>query len=205
MAGKTARIFAAGIALADWAGLAIQFAATHALVGTAGGALWVLLRFFTVLTNLLLAVVMTVTALRGHWLNAVLLGGTMLSIVLVGIIYMTLLRGMVELSGGALLADAILHMVTPVAAALWWIAFAPKGRLDWRAPLAWSAYPLVYFVYALIRGMADGNYAYPFIDVGTLGFARVAINAVVIAVGFVLAGIGLVALDRRLGARSVKS
>ncbi|QNM81928.1 Pr6Pr family membrane protein [Sphingomonas sabuli] len=191
------RTAAALIALAAWSGLAIQFDATLATTGSAGQALWVPLRFFTVLTNLTVALTFTASAL-GRRISPSWLGGVTLAIVLVGVVYMQLLRGLVELSGGALLADAILHKVVPVLVPLYWVALAPKGRLRWRDPAVWALFPLAYLGYALLRGSAEGRYAYPFIDVAKLGAAQVALNAVLIALGFAVAGLALVALDRRL-------
>ena len=198
MRAGMARVAAALIALIAWAGLAIQFNATHSAGHSVAETLWILLRFFTVLTNFILAVAMTAVAL-GKRLAPSLIAGITLAIVLVGIVYMTLLRGLIDLSGGALLADALLHKVTPSLVPLWWLAFAPKGQLRWRDPLLWALYPLAYFPYALARGSAEAKYAYPFIDVSALGWTTVAINAVMIAAGFVLAGMLIVALDRQLG------
>lgn len=196
----TARLAAAGIALVAWAGLAVQFQATNAMGYSVAETLWVLARFFTILTNVIVAVAMTALAL-GRYLPASLIGGVTLAILLVGVVYMTLLRGLLELSGGALLADMLLHKVTPLLVPAWWMLFAAKGRLEWRDPWLWGLYPLAYFPYALWRGLAEGKYAYPFIDVGELGWATVLGNAALIAAAFVLGGMLLVALDRRLGAR----
>jgi hypothetical protein len=188
------KVAAALVALICWAGLAIQFAATFGNQHDVAGTLWILLRFFTVITNLLLAVTMTLVAL-GRKISPFILGGVTLAILLVGVVYMTLLRGLIELSGGALLADALLHKVSPVAAALWWLLFAPRGRLRWSAPARWAIYPLVYFAYALLRGHLDGRYPYPFMDVGKLGWVQTAINAGGIAMAFILAGFLLVWVD----------
>ena len=53
------RLFAALIALVAWAGLVVQFAATYGQNGSVPETFWILLRFFTVITNLLVAVTMT--------------------------------------------------------------------------------------------------------------------------------------------------
>src|SRR5687768_2408267 len=111
------RIFALLIALIAWAGLAVQFSATLATTGSVGETLWILARFFTVLTNLLVAATFTALA-AGRRVAPAWLGGVTIAIVLVGTVYMLLLRGLVELSGGAALADIILHMVVPPAVAL---------------------------------------------------------------------------------------
>lgn len=195
-------VAAALVAIICWAGLAIQFNATfanqHHLVAT----LWVLLRFFTVITNLIVAVAMTLEAI-GKKLPPFLLGGVTISILLVGVVYMTLLRGLVELSAGALLADTLLHKVSPVAMTLWWLLFAPRARLKSSAPSWWATYPLLYFAYAVARGQAGGRYPYPFMDVGKLGWPQTLLNAGGIAMAFLIAGFLLVWFDgwRPLGSK----
>ena len=187
------RAGAALVALLCWSGIAIQFSATYAQHDVAA-TLWILARFFTVLTNVLLAVTMTMIAI-GRKISPFILGGIPLATLLVGAVYATLLQGLLELSGGALAADILLHKVSPVAMALWWLFFAPKRALKWDAPVKWAAYPLAYFAYALARGHFDGRYPYPFIDVGKLGWVQTLINAVAIAIAFVIAGLALVWID----------
>lgn len=201
----TGRAAAALIALICWAGLAIQFSATSADQTGILATLWVLARFFTVITNLLVAVIMTRVAF-GAQVPPSALGGVTLAILLVGVVYATLLQGLITLSGGAVLADTLLHKVSPVVTVLWWLAFAPHGRLSWSAPFRWCAYPLLYFGYALVRVGIDGKYAYPFMDVGKIGWPQTLINAAVISVAFVLAGLLMVWIDRRpLGSRQARS
>lgn len=191
------RLAAAIIALIAWAGLAAQFSATSSAGYSVGETAWILLRYFTILTNLLVAVTMGAIAL-GRTPSAAWIGGVTLAILLVGIIDATLLAGMPQLTGAANLADVLLHKVTPLAVPAWWLAFAPKGRLDPRDPLLWALYPLTYFTYALVRGGIDGKYAYSFIDIAKHGWPPVLLTAVLIALGFVAAGFGLLLLDRRL-------
>jgi hypothetical protein len=185
---------AALIAIVCWAGLAIQFATTYGAQHDVTTTLWVLARFFTILTNLLVAVTMTWVAV-GRKVSAEVLGGVTLAILLVGLVYMTLLRGLLHLSGPALLADTLLHKVSPVSMALWWLFFAPRAKLRWSAPIWWGLYPLGYLIYALVRGHFDGRYPYPFINVVRLGWTQTALNVGGIALGFILAGIALVWID----------
>ena len=185
---------AALVAIVCWAGLAIQFAATYGAHHDVIGTLWILARFFTILTNLLVALTMTWVAI-GRKVSPEVLGGLTLAIILVGVVYMTLLRGLLHLSGAALLADTLLHKVSPVLMALWWLFFAPRAKLRWNAPMLWAVYPLAYLVYALARGQMDGRYPYPFIDVGKLGWLQTALNVGGIALGFILAGFALVWID----------
>ena len=186
---------AALVAIICWAGLAIQFSATFGRQHDVTATVWILLRFFTVISNLLVAVAMTAVAI-GRRVSPFILGGITLSILLVGVVYTTLLRGLVELSGGALLADLLLHKVSPVAMALWWLLFAPKKALNFGAPIRWAIYPLAYFAYALVRGHYEHKYPYPFMDVAKLGWTQTAINAGGIAMGFIVAGLLLVWIDQ---------
>src|SRR4051794_18417329 len=107
------RAAAALVALICWLGLGVQFHATYANTGDVLATLWGLARWFTIITNLLVAVTMTRLALGGA-VSPFLLGGATIAIILVGVVYMTLLRGLIELSGGAHLADTLLHKVSPV-------------------------------------------------------------------------------------------
>ena len=189
------RIAAAFIALICWLGIGLQFWASYSfrhydLLLT----LWTLARFFTIISNLALAIAMTLLAV-GKRASPLLLGGLTLAILLVGIVYRTLLAGLHPLSGLPLVANILLHDISPIAMAAYWLLFVPRGRLRWSAPWWWALFPAVYFVYVLARGQVDGHYPYPFVDVAKLGWTQVALNAAGIAFAFVLAGFALVWID----------
>ncbi len=200
--GITARIFAAVIAATAWTGLIVQFWVTYSATSSVIHAFWILFAFFTILTNVLVAVVFTCiainrTVLRSDWIVT----GTMLSIVMVGVINALLLWGALELSGGSALVDKLLHIATPALVPLFWIRFVRKGGLTWRHPLLWAAYPLLYFAYGMARGIATGKYAYPFLNAGTQGWQRTALNAIIIAAAFMLSGYAIVWIDHRIATR----
>ena len=195
---QTARVVAALIAVATWVGLIVQFDASLTLTHSPAGALSAMLRYFRVITNILVAIVFTLIAISTLRISPSLMGCTVLAIMLVGIIYALLLRGLIELSGGAKLADLLLHSVTPLLVPLFWLVFTPKGGLRWRDPLVWMLMPLAYFIYALLRAQIEGIYAYPFMNAAEIGWTRTMLNAVVLAAGFLIAGNALVWLDRRM-------
>ena len=199
-----ARILAALIAAVAWIGLAMQFRASLASLHTVPATLWAMLLYFTVITNLLVAVVFTAFALRlSRIATPFSLGGVTIAILLVGIVYNTLLKGLVELSGGAKLADAINHSITPVTVTLFWLFVADKGRLGKWAPIQWAGFPLLYFVYALARASLDGKYPYPFMNVEQLGWPQTLANAAIMALGFVAVGFAMRWLDRRLALKDL--
>jgi hypothetical protein len=185
---------AALIALVCWGGIALQFWASYGHSHDAILTLWTLARFFTIISNLALALAMTSVAL-GHRVSPFVLVGLTLAILLVGIVYRTLLVGLHSLSGPALIANYLLHDASPLAMTAYWLLFVPRGSLKWNAPWQWSLFPVVYFLYVLGRGQIDHRYPYPFIDVGKLGWLQVAMNAAGIALAFILAGFLLVWID----------
>ncbi len=198
-----ARTAAGIIALLGWIGLAVQLRATMGQGLSMPESVWIIFRYFTVLTNLLVAVVFTGIALgKSKFASPVLLGGVTIYILFVGVAYVTLLRGLLELSGGAMLADIILHYVMPVLVLLYWLTLVSKGALTGRDPFRWSIYPLIYVVYALARGAVDNKYPYPFLDVGQLGWSLAAINIAMLLIGFLVSGYGLVWVDGLQSART---
>ena len=189
------RVAAGLVALICWAGLVIRFSAMFDNTHDVAETLWILLRYFTIISNLLLAMAMSAVAL-GRRLSPFILGGLTLAILLVGVVYALLLQGLTPKSGSALLADILLHKVSPPAMTLWWLLFAPRGRLRWSAPLAWALYPVAYFAYAVTRAMHGDKYPYPFMDAAKLGWPQTLLNVGGIAMAFLLAGALLVWIDR---------
>ncbi|WGD52344.1 Pr6Pr family membrane protein [Bradyrhizobium sp. CB1650] len=196
------RLFALSICVSACAGIGLEFITLMKGGASILGAAWVLGGYFTILTNALLAVVFGAFAICGKRLDHPrLMAGVVFSIVLVGVIFALLLQGRRTLAGATAEANFLLHQFNPVLVVLFWLLFTRKGMLSWRDPLLWTLYPLGYLVYALVRGALAGKYAYPFIDVSELGWARVIGNAVLITLCFVAAGQVLVWIDRMLARR----
>lgn len=170
--------------------------------GSMGAAIWTMLGFFTILTNLVIAVVGFVIA-RGRWPGwwpgtASTLGCLAVNIVLVGIVYHWLLSGLWNPQGLHYWSDQGLHTAVPVLFFVFWIAYAPKAGLTYPHVLWWLIYPTGYFAYALIRGALDGWYPYPFIEVPKLGYPAVFLNAGLICAALAAGGVLLVFASRRL-------
>ncbi|MDQ2840407.1 MAG: Pr6Pr family membrane protein [Acidobacteriota bacterium] len=180
--------------------LAVQFFVLYSVKGSVMASLGIMIVYFTITTNVLVAVLfMGFAAGFLPFGRSSAVAGTALSILLVGVVYHLLLRGLLELSGGSAVSNVLLHQVTPVVVPVFWLLFLPKGRLRWIDPVIWAIYPLAYLAYAVVWGCAHGRYPYPFLDVGELGWERVGLNSLVIAAGFLIAAWGLVMADRWLG------
>jgi hypothetical protein len=193
-------------ALGGWVGLALQQYIIFYYRWVDGASLLPGLvnffSFFTVLTNTLVAVVLThawvqrPTAASRFFLGPVVSSGIAVSIVVVSLAYSLLLRHMWQPAGVQFLADELLHDVMPLVFVVYWWWCVPKGSLRLKHIGLWVIYPLVYFAYALLRGYVWGLYQYPFINVDTLGYPQVFINAGGILAGFVLVALVVVGLDK---------
>ncbi len=165
--------------------------------------------YFTIETNLLLALLLTTAALRPQARSFLLRPSVkvagVLYIIIVGVIYAALLQHLWNPQGLRLFADRLLHIAMPVSYPLYWLAFAEKGKVSWTDPLRWLIFPVVYFVYIIARGAAFHLYPYPFIDVLKLGYGQVFLNALGLLAALLGGGLCLAGLDRLLGALKSRS
>ncbi|KDA05190.1 membrane protein [Microbacterium sp. CH12i] len=180
------------------------------------------LSFFTILSNLIGAIVLIVLAVwaltkrggikvepRGL---AVLLVCVSTYMIVTGIVYNTLLRN-VELPQGVTVpwSNEVLHVVFPLFL-LADVLFAPRRRaLGWGTVAVAAIFPVAWVAYTLIRANmiiapATGNpwwYPYPFLDPHLVpgGYLGVSAYVVGIAVAIVAVAIFVVWVGRRRGAR----
>lgn len=198
------RFFSGCAALVGWLALILQLGLTvQRVIGNGGsiaGAVWLWLGYFTITTNLLAAAALSAWALGpvGRISRYLRTPGvqsmTAMSIVIVGLIYNFILRGLWQPEGWSLVADVLLHDVMPLLFLLHWWRDVAKAALRVHQIGGWQLYPAGYLMYALVRGALDGWYPYPFIDVTTLGYARALINAAVVLLAFLAVAWTLVML-----------
>ncbi|WP_207237300.1 MULTISPECIES: Pr6Pr family membrane protein [unclassified Pseudomonas] len=196
--------FTHSAAVLGWLGLSIQlylvFYGRWSVSASQLGGLVSYFSYFTVLTNTLVATVLTcaVTAReskgRTFFLQPWVSSGIAVSITLVGLAYSLLLRHLWHPQGWQFIADELLHDIMPLLFLFYWWRCVPKGTLRLGHIGLWAIYPVLYFAFTLLRGHSLGLYPYPFIDVEKLGYPQVFINASGILLGFVL-----IALDRWRG------
>ena len=188
----SARLFALFLATIALAALRTQYdvlpygPGTNSLVER----LWVLAGYFTILTNTGVAIVLLAVAQK-YRLSGSAAAGLVVSIAMVGIVYHLVLADLYHPVGLGWWADQGLHTAVPVGMTAWWLAFAPKD-IGLRDVPKWLIWPLIYCVYAMIRGQMTGFWSYPFLDIDVLGAARVAVNIIGLVLAFV--GLGLVVI-----------
>jgi hypothetical protein len=193
------RTLAGVIALIGFGAIALRFAILFGRTGSAGAAIWAMLRFYTVIGNALAAAVFAAIALGSRRaFSPLMTGGVTLNMALIGIVYAILLRGLQKMTGLSLVTDFLMHDVQPLLVAGFWLVFARKSGLRWRDPWLWAVPPCLYFLYAMVRGQYEDRYPYPFINVDKLGWPQTLVNAAAITFAFVVAGWLLVWLGRRV-------
>ncbi|MCD5995123.1 Pr6Pr family membrane protein [Pseudomonas sp. CDFA 602] len=200
------RYFTLVAACLGWSGLVIQlyliFIGRYADHASLLGGLVRFFSFFTVLTNTLVVVALTCALNErqsaGHrfFRHPVVCSGIAASIALVGIAYNVLLRHLWQPQGWQWVADELLHDVMPLAFLLYWWLYVPKGTLRLGHLGLWMLYPIAYFAYILLRGDVIGDYMYPFIDVGTIGYPKAFINALGVLAGFLMIALVLLGIDK---------
>lgn len=204
---KLGRAFLLVIAILGWSAVTLQIFLTTRMVMDAGLSLMdgivKTLSYFTVLTNILVAIVATASVLRGNSDTFLTRPSTMSAtahyIFVVGLIYSLVLRALWDPTGLQLAADIALHDLIPILYVLYWLIYVPKGTLRWIQPVYWLIYPFAYITYTLIRGSFGAQYPYPFVDVSALGYPAAFANIAMLFAMFLGLGLIAVVLDRLIG------
>jgi len=191
-----ARIFAFIGASIAWFGVFAQFYLI--IVNRVVSVPETILRFFsyfTVNTNILVALCLTFIGLRSKSKTGRLFSSPSsvtaitVYIIIVGLVYNTILRSLWDPQGLQKIVDEILHSITPVFFILFWVIFTPTEQLKWKHAFSWLIYPLLYIFYALLFGEITKFYPYIFVDVNRHGYLKALSNT-----GLVLFAIFLLSL-----------
>ncbi len=199
------RIIAIIGALLGWFGLVLQLGLLVEPMGGWPQAIWRFLGYFTLLTNIWVALVFTHAAFRPASRTG--LGGARMvfsatvSIVLVGIVYAVALRGLWQPQGLDAVADNILHVAIPIVSFIFLLVSA-AGPISWKAALWSLVWPLAYFAYAMARGAFDGWYAYWFLNPSEQSLADLAISIGLLLLGVLVLAQILAGLTRLCAGRA---
>lgn len=160
--------------------------------------------YFTIQSNLLVAVAATLLALSpgrdGAGFRALRLAATV-GITVTGLVHFVLLRPLLDLTGADWAADKLLHLLVPMLAAVGWLAFGPRPRVDGRAIAVALAWPVAWLAVTLAVAGATRWVPYPFLDFRAEGWAHVAVVCIGITVLFAALIAGFRYADRRLAAQ----
>ncbi len=166
-----------------------------------------LFAYFTILSNVLVAVTDAVLALRPRARSLLLRVArfdAVLAITVTGVVYHVLLAPLDHQVGAEAVANQLFHTVTPVLAVVGWLVVGPRGLVDRRVLALSVLYPVAWLVFTLVRGAVIGWYPYPFLQVGDLGYGRVALNCAGITLLFLVLAACYAGIDRLLTRRATQ-
>ncbi|MEU3278739.1 Pr6Pr family membrane protein [Streptomyces antibioticus] len=147
------------------------------------------LSHFAIQTDILLAVVMLLSARRA-WtarkpLPAALTGAALLYVTIASLTHHVL---------HTTTASLLVHTVTPVAALLEWLLLTSPGRLRLRHAATWMTCPCAYLLFLLTPG-APARSLHPFLDPAAHGYRHTLTDALLLGLSFYALAVLLVALD----------
>ncbi len=178
---------------------------------TLAGSIVQLASYFTILTNILVAISLTAilliprTAVGLFFSKISTATAIAVYITIVCLVYNLVLRQFWSAKGVFKTNDELLHVIVPFLYIFYWLFLLPKQGLAWKQLPGWLLFPLGYLVYIIIRGALTGFYPYFFVDVKSFGYAAVALNAFVLLIVFALLGALFIAIGRKLISKKTTS
>ena len=148
--------------------------------------------FFTIQSNIIGAVAVTIAAVAGPairstvWLSQ-LRGAATLYMGITGMIFSLLLSG-ADVQTPIPWVNSVLHYLFPLFIVIDWLVDRSVRPLSFRQGLIFLAYPVAYGAFCLIRGPIVDWYPYPFLDPRVHGYLFVTVMMIFVAiVGLALA------------------
>tara|TARA_R110002073_G_scaffold72537_1_gene177448 strand:+ start:444109 stop:444726 length:618 start_codon:yes stop_codon:yes gene_type:complete len=138
--------------------------------------------FFTILTNILVALYFTAMLFKfkKNPFALLLTQSTLLAITvfisIVGLVYQIALRSIWNPTGLQFLVDELLHTMIPLYVFVYWILTIKKSKSEMKFVFYWLLYPVIYTFFILLRGHLSAYYPYPFLNSIEIGYKQSFIN-----------------------------
>jgi hypothetical protein len=156
---RNARIFLGATSALVTFGLVLQLVLAyrneHGLFESHIGRLINTLAFFTIDSNILVAVTTGMLAWRlqrPSTLFRVLRMAGLVGIAITGVVFHLALKDLQELQGKEALADFVLHTASPILCVLGWLLFGPRGQVSKRVVGLSVLFPVIWLAATLVRG-----------------------------------------------------
>ncbi|NNE56512.1 MAG: Pr6Pr family membrane protein [Hellea sp.] len=150
--------------------------------------LWDMIRYFTVLTNIIIGLFFVISAVKGRFLSYSWLTALTLWITIVGVVYHGLLSSDHNPVGILGITNIAHHTIVPIGTVFVWLLTKSREKIALSSPFVWLVFPLGYGLYAIARGaLVDGTYPYFYMDPDIVGWAGVIKSQI----GFVALFLGL--------------
>jgi hypothetical protein len=157
----------------------------HNPPGAAGalGRVVDLLSYFTIWSNITVAVVMTLLYLdpsRDNKLFRIVRLDSLLMITVTGLVYHLLIAPYYQPESFNIVSNRLEHYITPVLTILVWVIAGPRKWIKLSYIPAALVIPSIWVGYTFLRGAFINQYPYGFIDVVELGYLSAIITVIVI-------------------------
>lgn len=157
--------------------------------------------FFTILSNILVAVVFTAILAQpkgkfSFFLNPKNQSAIAVYIFVVGIVYNLILRFSWQPQGIQRIVDEMLHSIIPIYYILYWYFKINTKSILWKNSINWLIYPIVYLIVIMIRGKFSNYYPYPFVNVTALGINKVLLNVILLTLFFGVVAMTFIAIAK---------
>lgn len=140
-----------------------------------------LLAYFTILSNIFTGLWLIIFAVYVFFktkalrfiLNPVLQGALTLYIFITGVVYFGILTWAMDFDFETTvlyeIVNYINHLIMPLFFTTIWFLPNNEKKLAFKDTLLWLIFPLIYFIFSMIRGAFTNFYPYPFLDPNILG------------------------------------
>lgn len=162
------------------------------------------LSYFTNLSNLIVAVVLTMLARnpdRGGVVWHAVRMDSLVMIAITGMIYAIVLAPDAQVEGLDIIVNAIKHYIVPIMTVFLWLLVGPRRQLTFASIFTALIIPIAWAIYTLIRGEFILAYPYGFLNVIAYGLPAVLTNIAGVAALGVILGLLFWAVDRLLALR----
>lgn len=162
------------------------------------------LSYFTNLSNLLVAVVLTMLARnldRGGAVWSAVRMDSLVMISITGLIYAIVLAPDAQVEGLDIIVNSIKHYIVPVMTVLLWLLLGPRRQLTFGSVFTALIIPIAWAGYTLIRGEFIAAHPYGFLNVMAYGLPAVLVNIAGIAALGIVLGLLFWGIDRLVDSR----
>jgi len=164
--------------------------------------------YFTVLTNILIAIAFTAPLLKpdrklsNFFMRPAVRAALASYILIVAVVYHVLIVSSFDPQGFTLITTTGLNTVMPILYIIDWLFLAEKRPISYKHLPYWGIYPAVYGVLTIIRGSLTAVYPYSFLNVTDLGIENVMLNMVGFVAVFVIVGAVFIAAAHLISNRT---
>lgn len=169
-----------------------------------------ILGYFTIQSNLMVCVFLSVWAVRrvrcvatggrnrsrdtgfGHAAH----GAVLLYIAITGLVYNILLAPGIDIDGFSGFLLVVNHTVTPLLFAADWVVNQERRRYPLKLIGLWLLYPIAYGVFGSIEGSITGRFRYFFLDFASKSVGRYAAELGLVTAIFIVASLAIVGANR---------